>query len=340
MGGQARARPGAILRAARATACTATRKVFRDAASMAAVIALMGAGILFFCSVPAHAGVSDADTIVERGRPTTTLDIDNDSIPFRRHDGLYTSGIRFGRSYRLRDAGGWRSVGWRVGQQLYTARHVTTPPELLAPLDRPYAGWLYGGLTYRIEADDGSELAWGLDLGCLGPCAGGEPTQKLLHRWLDQPRPLGWRTQLANEAGLVAHFGARAPAWRLAPGTELRPGLALRAGNIFTDLMLDATLRSGRLRAPAGDAVAFGFVRAGVRAVAYDATLQGGLFSEDPGRTVRPRRVTGELEAGLQWQQAAWSVRVSLVGRSNEIAGLTESQGRESFVRLSISYSP
>ncbi len=287
------------------------------------------------CAWPA-----DTEAIVERGRAATTLDIDNDSIPFRNYDGLYTSGIRITRSYRLREAGGWRSVAWRFGQQLYTPKHVTTPPELLGPLDRPYAGWLYGGASYRIEADDGSELAWGLDIGCLGPCAGGAATQKLLHRLANQPRPLGWSTQLSNEPGLVAHFGARAPAYRLAAGADLRPGLALRAGNIFTDLTLEATLRAGRLRAAPGDAVAYGFFRAGVRAVGYDATLQGGLFSSDPGRTVRPRRGTGEIEAGLQWQREAWAVRVSLVGGSNEIAGLSESQGRESFVRLSISYSP
>ncbi len=286
------------------------------------------------------AWVRDADAIVEQGRPTTTLDIDNDSIPYRRSDGLYTSGLRLTHSHRLREAGGWRSIAWRFGQQLYTPKHVSTPPELLGPLDRPYAGWLYAGATYRVEADDGSELAWGLDIGCLGPCAGGAATQKMLHRLMDQPRPLGWSTQISNEPGLVGHFGARAPAWKFGPRIDLRPGLALRVGNIFNDLMLDGTLRAGRLRAAPGDTVAYGFLRAGVRAVAYDATLQGGLFSNDPGRTVRPRRATGEIEAGLQWQRASWAVRVSLVGRSNEISGLPESQGRESFFRLSISYTP
>ncbi len=283
---------------------------------------------------------NDAQSIIERGRESTTLDIDNDSIPFRNNDGLYTSGIRITRSYRLRETGGWCSLAWRFGQQLYTPKHVRTPPELLGPLDRPYAGWLYGGASYRVEADDGSERAWGLDFGCLGPCAGGAATQKFFHQLLNQPRPLGWGSQSSSQPGLVAHVGARAPSYRLAAGADLRPGWALRAGNIFTDLTLDATLRAGRLRAADGEAVAYGFFRAAVRAVAYDATLQGGLFSSDPGRTVRPRRGTGEIEAGLQWQGDAWAVRVSLVGRSNEIAGLSESQGRESFVRLSVSYSP
>ncbi len=288
--------------------------------------------------------LTDAEAIFERGRVSTTVDIDNDSIPYRHYDGFYTSGVRVTRNHRLREAGGWRSIAWRFGQQLYTPKYVTTPSELLGPLDRPYAGWLYAGAAYRVEADDGSELAWGLDIGCLGPCAGGEATQKWIHQLMKQPRPLGWSTQLSTEPGLVAHFGARAPPVRIAggaqDGVDLRPGVALRAGNIFTDLMLDATVRAGRLRAAAGETVAYGFLRAGVRAVAYDATLQGGLFAGDPGRTVRPRRATGEIEAGLQWQHAAWAIRLSMVGRSNEISGLPESQGRESFIRFSISYSP
>lgn len=310
--------------------------------TLAAAGAMAGLLAATVASSPAMAGAwfADADAILEQGRVSTTLDIDNDSIPFRHQDGFYTSGVRFTRAYRLREAGGWRSVAWRIGQQLYTPKHVTTPPEGLGPLDRPYAGWLYGGATYRIEADDGSELAWGLDLGCLGPCAGGAATQRLMHRLMNQPRPLGWTTQIANEPGLVAHVGARAPAYRLAAFADLRPGVALRAGNIFTDVMLDTTLRAGRLRAAPGEAITYGFLRAGVRSVGYDATLQGGLFAGDPGRTVRPRRTTGELEAGFQWQRAAWALRVALVGRTSEIAGLPEAQGRESFVRLSISYAP
>ncbi len=297
-----------------------------------------------FQSAPVLAGNAGIASIIERGRPTTTLEIDNDSLLLQRDDGLYTSGLRLTRTYQVREAGGWRSWSWRFGQQLYTPHSVTIPPEQLGPLDRPYAGWLYGGMAYRVEADDGSELAFGLDLGCIGPCAGGEPTQKFLHRALNQPKPLGWGTQMASEAGLVAHLGARAPAYRFSRSADLRPGVAIRLGNVFTDLMLEASVRAGRLHlggGPAGaDTIIYGFLRAGLRAVIHDATLEGGLFSNDPGRTVRPRRGTGELEAGLHWQRAAWAWRISVVTRSNEIDGLPESVGRSSFLRLVISYSP
>ncbi len=279
-------------------------------------------------------------TFVKEGRPSSTLEIDNDSLPLRRDDGLYTSGVRFSRSYRLSSSEGWRAAGWRLGQQLYTPMDVRIPPEHLNPLDRPYAGWLYGGFFYHVLDFDGSEMAFGLDIGCLGPCAGGRSTQTFVHRVFDQPEPRGWRTQIRNELGLVLRAGARAPYWRLNRHMDLRPGVALRLGNIFTDLTADATLRAGRLEPLVGVASLYLFARGAMRAVAYDATLEGGMFSDDQVRTVSPRRVTGEWELGLQWYERSWAWRLSIVRRGNDIAGLPESQGRQDFLRLSITYFP
>ena len=289
---------------------------------------------------PALAASGDIGEIFANGRPTTTLDIDNDSLLLNRADGLYTSGLRIGQNYRVRDGEGWRSAGWRVGQQLYTPKDTQARPEQLGPFDRPYAGWIYGGMYYRLERIDGSELAFGLDLGCLGPCAMGRQSQEGLHQLLDQPQPKGWGSQLSTEFGAVAHVGARGPAWQLARSVDLRPGVAARIGNIFTDLSADVTLRGGQLHPVPGASTVYGFVRGSVRAVAYDATLQGGMFSRDPGRTVEPKRFTGEAEAGVQWQSNRWAVRVSVVVRGNEIRGLGAAEGQQDFLRLSISYSP
>ena len=279
-------------------------------------------------------------TFINEGRPTSTLEIDNDSLLMRRDDGLYTSGVRFSHGYRLSTAEGWRSAGWRVGQQLYTPSDVRVRPANLSPLDRPYAGWVYGGFFYNVANFDGSELAFGLDVGCLGPCAGGRPTQTFVHKLFDQFEPLGWSTQIRNEVGVVLRSGARAPYWRLNRHADIRPGLSLRLGNIFTDLTADAVLRAGRLEPSAEAGGVYVFARGAMRAVAYDATLEGGMFSDDQVRTVKPRRMTGEWELGLQWYQRSWAWRLSVVRRGSEINGLSESLGRQDFLRLAISYFP
>jgi hypothetical protein len=288
----------------------------------------------------ANAATDELRQIIESGRPSMTLDIDNDSLLLNRADGLYTSGLRLTRSYRKRDGDGWVSAGWRLGQQLYTAKNAQLWPEQLGPNDRPYAGWLYGGLFYRHEHVDGSEAAFGLDLGCLGPCALGRQTQESLHHLLHQPQPHAWRSQLSTELGAVAHLGGRGPYWRVGRMVDVRPGIAVRLGNIFTDINGDLSLRVGQLQALPNASTLYGFLRAGARVVGYDATLQGGLFARERQRTVDPQRLTGELEVGLQWQGRHWAARVSVITRSNEIRGVSESEGRQEFIRLAISYSP
>ena len=310
--------------------------VSRDLITMALLIAVATLGL----RCDPLAAQESLQTFFKEGRPTSTLDIDNDSLLLRRDDGLYTSGLRFSRSYRLGTTEGWRSAGWRLGQQLYTPLDVRIRPENLSPLDRPYAGWLYGGFFYSVADVDGSELAFGLDVGCLGPCAGGRPTQTFVHKMFDQPEPRGWRTQIRNELGLVLRAGARTPYWRAHRHWDVRPGVALRLGNIFTDLTADATLRAGRLDSVADAAGLYVFVRGAIRAVGYDATLEGGMLSGDQVRTVKPRRITDEWELGLQWYQRSWAWRLSVVRRGNEIAGVPDSLGRQDFLRLSISYFP
>jgi hypothetical protein len=278
--------------------------------------------------------------LFEKGRMTRTLDIDNDSLLLNRTDKFYSSGLRYTQNYSLPAQGGWRSAGWRFGQQLYTPSSILLEPGQISQFDRPYAGWLYGGLFTRSEQADGSEVSLGIDMGCIGPCAGGHPTQSFFHHLLNQNAPRGWRSQVRNEFGLVVHGGGRAPYWNLSRNADLRTGLAFRLGNIFTDLSLETVLRGGQLRLPSSGTGTYGFLRAAARAVGYDATIQGGLLSDGDVRTAKPRRWTGEVEFGLQWQHQQMGVRFSIVHRTNEIEGLTESVGRQNFFRISFTWIP
>jgi len=283
---------------------------------------------------------SEVDEILTQGRSILSMEIDNDTLLLRRNDGLYTSGLRFSQSYRQPKGDQWRMLGWRFGQQIFTPRYVARTPQQLEPLDRPYAGWLYAGLQYLEQESDGSERAFGIDVGCLGPCAGGHDVQSGFHRLLNQPQPRGWSTQLSNEWGLVLHAGARGRPRTVSPWMDWRPSVALRVGNIFTDIVADASLRGGLTGSDGIRMGRFGFVRGGVRWVGYDATLQGGLFDQDSQRTVRPTRLIPEWEIGFNWQQSAWSWRVSVLGRENEIEGVSAHQGRQAFLRLVLTYAP
>jgi len=68
--------------------------VSRDLITMALLIAVATLGL----RCDPLAAQESLQTFFKEGRPTSTLDIDNDSLILRRDDGLYTSGLRFSRS--------------------------------------------------------------------------------------------------------------------------------------------------------------------------------------------------------------------------------------------------
>lgn len=277
---------------------------------------------------------------LEQGKASTLAEIDNDSLLLKRDDRFYTSGMGITRQYALRKDGDAVLFGWRIGQEQYTASDIKLPPELVMAPDHPYAGWLYAGMFKDTQRSDGSRLKLGLDLGCIGPCAGGEWVQRNLHRVINQPQPQGWSKQVRNEFGAVLYADAAPVRWTPLAYLDVTPNLHARFGNIFTDAGAGLTLRAGQLSALPNQSSAYGFLRIDGRAVGYNATLQGGYFSHDNPHTVQPKRAVGELEAGLQWSGAQYGMHVAIVRRGNEIDGLPNSIGAQNFARLQFSYTP
>jgi len=303
------------------------------------------AGLLLAMAASAHAGifnstVADYQRARAEGRVSHLLEIDNDSLLFNRNDGFYTSGVRYTQLHSLRIGTNVTGFGWRIGQQLYTPSDIKLPPERVGPPDHPYAGWLYGGFFKQEVRADGSHVVAGVDLGCLGPCAGGDWTQTNLHRLLNQPLPQGWSKQMKNEPGVVLYADIAPLSWRPSASVDVTPHVDGRFGNIFTDVGAGVMVRAGRLPVWPNESTLHGFVRADMHVVGYDATLQGGYFSDSDPHTVEPKRVVGEAEAGVVWSDGAYGARVGIVRRTNEISALTNSVGAQNFVRLQFSYIP
>ncbi|MES2070425.1 MAG: lipid A deacylase LpxR family protein [Pseudomonadota bacterium] len=273
-----------------------------------------------------------------KGRSVWQLTIENDSLLFTGNDGFYTSGIQLGQRSVLNTQSGSTSYGWRIGQELYTASDTKLLPAQISPRDHPYAGWLFGGI-YKESADlEGRSTQLGLDLGCMGPCAGGDWSQTHLHRLLQQPLPQGWSTQLRDEWGVVLS-GAWSPLrWTPAAYLDVTPRLSGRFGNIFTDASVGVTLRAGALNPLPEQAANYAFVRAEAKAVAYNATIQGGYFA-DQHTGVDPKRSVGELEIGYVWRGERFGLHASVVRRSNEIRQLRSVEGAQNFAKIQFSYA-
>lgn len=136
--------------------------------------------------------------------------------------------------------------GYAIGQTMYTAKDISLQDPPLD--DRPYAGFLYASIGMAISS--GRQLdQLSLTLGVLGPMSGTEHSQKIIHRIVGSEEPMGWDTQLHNEAGMVLTYQR---SWRelksstfLGNEVELTPHYGGSLGNIYTYLNTGITLRYG-----------------------------------------------------------------------------------------------
>jgi hypothetical protein len=290
---------------------------------------------------------------------------ENDSLPFHS-DKHYTQGLRF--SYLgppVEDGSAWgapfdaaaailpwmeapattrtRRYAILVGQSLFTPKDTDLRPPDRG--DRPYAGWLYGGVSLLEETDRRVLDHFELQLGLVGPGALGKSAQNEWHQFIGVTEAEGWGSQIQNEVGLVLEVERK---WRLRlldagpVGLDVVPELGAVAGNVFTYGKTGAVLRIGsHLDADYGparitpalsgtdyvDATAlpeyfgfYAFVGAEGRAVARNLFLDGNTFRGS--RSVDKKALVGDLQAGVSlfWSNAL-RLDVMAMRRSPEFEG-------------------
>jgi hypothetical protein len=245
-----------------------------------------------------------------------------------------------------------RQVSLFVGQSIFTPENkAIVPPD---PHDRPYAGWLYAGMSLMQEIplrkENGQETLGRLenaelDIGLVGPGAYGKQVQNDFHQFIGDPQAQGWSSQLQNEAGVVLSYERL---WRQrllgnnTLGVDLVPQVGASVGNIFSYGEAGALLRVGRglladygpIRVRPGlsgtdyfdprgldDGIGF-YYFAGVqgRAVGRNIFLDGNSFRPSP--SVPKKTLVGDVQGGFAVQLTAWfRLDVSVSLRSEEFRG-------------------
>jgi len=156
-----------------------------------------------------------------------------------------------------------------LGHNVYTASDIRLSPAQIPAQDRPYAAWAYIGFYREIHSSDDRYWRYGLDIGCMGPCAHGQQLQTWIHKNItDSPLPQGWDTQIHNEVGAVLRFEHAWRSWRFGPARDpaarpeavgerwfgvppaldLRPSVNVGVGNIQTYAGVGVTARLGWFR--------------------------------------------------------------------------------------------
>ena len=294
---------------------------------------------------------------------TSNLIEENDSF-IDHHDKHYTQGLRLSFASSEQTPGdltyrwlratadtvflpaalpGELRYGLFLGQSLFTPQNLFL--RIPDPRDRPYAGWLYGGVTaYR---DTGDRLDRGdVTLGLVGPGAAGAAVQNTWHRAAPLPalrgmHANGWSSQLRDEPGLILSEQRQ---WRFAGAAgpievDALPEVNASLGNIFTYAAAGGLLRLGqRLQVDWGQPrvqpalngsdfvnrsafdghwsawYLFGGVEG--RAVARNIFLDGNSFERSAHVTKEPFVV--DYTAGLMLYLAAARISASYTRRTRE----------------------
>ena len=250
-------------------------------------------------------------------------------------------------------------VTYSLGQEIFTPERIEE--RALIEDDRPYAGWLYGGIG--LISENGERLDnLELNVGMVGPASLADKTQIEYHKLIGVQVPEGWDNQLENEPGIVLYYERR---WRniwkvelgdLAMlnnlGVDVTPHLGGALGNVYTYGAGGLTLRFGedlpadygppRIRPalPGSDYFRptdwFGwYLFAGVegRLVARNIFLDGNTFEDS--HSVDKYPLVADLQAGIAFTLGE-NVRIAYTHllRSREFR---EQDGTTQFGTLSVS---
>ncbi|MXV15847.1 lipid A deacylase LpxR family protein [Hufsiella ginkgonis] len=266
---------------------------------------------------------------------------DNDAYLAQGSDRYYTNGlfITFRHAITMpENAKKAIKKTWEaeVGQRMYNAQSGSVPT--IGLVDRPFAAYLYAGGKLNWFYKNDKLLQFSVHGGTIGPHAFGKDVQELLHKIIGFYEIDGWQFQVNNELQLnTALSYSQLLARTSDSNADVLFETALKAGTTFSGLGAGALIRLGALNPLSGSVSAnsrisasgsnaapakefFFYLRPRLAYVAYDATIQGGLFSDNKGPvTYDVKPLVFSQEAGVMFAHKRWSANFSAVFQTREI---------------------
>ena len=244
---------------------------------------------------------------------------DNDAYLMLALDQYYTNGIMLYFRYVPKEYNEKlynKIIEFRIGQKIYNPFQGYVP--WVERIDKPFAGYLFmeTGISrfYRNE----SMFKTNLQVGVLGPSSCAEEVQFFYHNFFNLYGIDGWQYQVRDAVGLNLDLTyLKSLKYFFNRQMDLSFYSELRAGTINDDLSAGLLARAGIYRLQpiyhstcTGSSISrnkdissekelFLYFSPKLSYIFYDATIQGGMFSDDSPITFDVRPLLLQLELGI-----------------------------------------
>ena len=227
-----------------------------------------------------------------------------------------------------------RIIDIEFSQKFYTPKDLTLTN--IVDFDRPYAGWLYTGLTLSDFLKPNRVLTYGVELGVVGDISGADGFQTWYHRNFGFPEPRGWDFQIPNE--LVLNLKASySHQFVLVPKSiDIVTTTSGVLGTGFINAMQRADIRFGKLQplnesafknAVIGERVneferhGYFFFGFGAQWVGYNITVQGSQFNDNSPHTEEIFNTVQHFRVGWAASSVNTTFKMTFNWLSEEVRG-------------------
>jgi lipid A 3-O-deacylase len=257
----------------------------------------------FFYAVSVRAQAMD-NTLSYRNIPSDKyfrINYENDF--FAAFDRDYTQGILIEKVHPGLSRFPLMKILWHPGNSaikygLAIEHNAYTPDDIGAYNiqygDRPYAGVLL--LKSFLISDDferKQRISVSFSTGVVGPAAGGEQMQRTIHHWISYMQPEGWHNQIQNDLVLNYQVNLEKQIYQFNHLFLLSLYGSARVGTLSDKVSGGFNASLGNFKSPfvCPDLSRHAFqwyvyFNLTGNGVAYDATLQGGLFNHSSIYTI------------------------------------------------------
>jgi hypothetical protein len=232
---------------------------------------------------------------------------------------------------------------FEAGQKIYNPQSGSILD--IVYVDRPFAGYLYAGAALNLLYNSENNLKLSLQSGTIGPAALAQEAQELMHNGFGFYKINGWQWQVKNELAINAtaeynYLINRSNSGKL----DLSANSYINIGNTFSGAGLGIMFRTGALNPLYNSASMqsrlsnnnaqqdkqtrefFIYAKPMLNYVAYDASIQGGLFIKDKGPVLfNIKPVVFSQQAGVIYSQNRFTVDFSIILKTREVESIAKS---------------